>query len=152
MYINTYTRILKTYESNIILFQFKNSPNVHNYPTTTTTFITNSPTCIIFTPINQQHVSKHHQQQLNMKSFPFNKPQVHHSSFSPKTQHIHTYDFWHMNSISTHLIIQFTCTNILSTIRHEFIHPISHNHLFSKSLNWIITYEKGVEKEIMIKV
>jgi len=51
-----------------------------------------------------------------------------------------------------HLIIQFTCTNILSTIRHEFIHQISHNHLFSKALNWIITYEKGVEKKIMIKV
>jgi len=41
-----------------------------------------------------------------------------------------------------HLIIQLTCTNISSTIRHEFIHQISHKHLFSKSLNWIITYEK----------
>jgi len=42
-----------------------------------------------------------------------------------------------------HLIIQFTCTNISSTIRHEFIHQISNKHLFSKTLNWIITYEKG---------
>jgi len=56
--------MLKTQDSNTIWSKFNNSPNVHKYSTTTTTFITNSPTGIIFTPIHQQHVSKHHQQQL----------------------------------------------------------------------------------------
>jgi len=57
--------MLKTQYLNTILSKFNNSPNVHKYTTTTTTtFITNSPTGIIFTPIHQQHVSKHHQQQL----------------------------------------------------------------------------------------
>jgi len=51
------------------------------------------------------------------------------------------FDIW--IQFQQQLIIQFTCTNISSTNRHEFIHQISHKHLFSKSLNWIITYEKG---------
>jgi len=36
---------------------------------------------------------KHQQQQLFMNSFQSIKPQLHHSSFFTKTQHIHTYDF-----------------------------------------------------------
>jgi len=144
MYINTYTKMLKTHESNIILFQFKNSPKLHNYFTTTTTFIINSTMAYSTYQFIYNMFSKHQQQQLLMNSFqvhPNHNFIIHH--FSQKHNiFIHMIcDTW--IQYQQHLIIQFICTNISSTIRHEFIHQISHKHLFSKSLNWIITYEKG---------
>jgi len=82
--------MLKTQDQNIILSKFNNSPNFHKYSTTTTTFIINSPIGIIIPPIHQQHVSKHHQQQLVMNPFKFNKPQLHYSSIIHKnTTHLH---------------------------------------------------------------
>ena len=82
--------------------KFNNSPNFHKYSTTITTFTINSPIDMIITPIHQQHVSKHHQQQLIMNLFknPTNHNFIIHSLFT-KTQHTHIYDFWHMNSLST---------------------------------------------------
>jgi len=82
--------------------------NFHNYSTSTTTFITNSLMSKIIIPIHQQHVFKHHQHNYSWIHSKFNKIQlqynfiIHH--FFTKTQHIHIYDFWHMNSISTTII------------------------------------------------
>ena len=87
---------------------------------------------------------KHQHQQSFMKSF-----QVHQiitSSFTifhKNTTYSYIWFLTHEFLYQQHLIIQFTCSNISSTIRHGIIHQISQKHLFSKSLNWIITYEKG---------
>jgi len=58
---------------------------------------------IFIIPIHQQHVFKHHQHNYSWIHSKFIKPQLHYLSVFTKTQHIHTYDFWHMNSISTTL-------------------------------------------------
>jgi len=126
--------MLKTQDSNTILSKFNNSPNVHKYSTTTTTtFITNSPTGIIFTPNHQQHVFKTSSTTINMKSFRFNKPQLHYSSiFHKNTTHQHN-DFW---------TYEFIINNIQTRIQ---------SLKFKKSLISIITYEKWVEKGLCLK-
>jgi len=136
----------------MILSKFNNSPNFHKYSTTTTTFIINSPIGIIITPIRQQHVSKHHQQQLITNSF---KSQQTTTSFFILFSQKHNtptymiFDIWIY--YQQQLIIQFTCTIIASKSKHEFILLNSNNHLITKSLIHLITYEKWVEKEIMFE-
>ena len=135
MNINTYTRMLKTDESNIILSQFKISPNFQNYSTSTTTFIINSPMAYS----SYQFINNMFSNIINTIIHEFISSSSNHNfiihHFSQKYNiFIHMiFDTW--IQYQQHLIIQFTCTNISSTIRHEFIHQISHKHLFSKSLN-----------------
>jgi len=144
MYINTYTKMLKTQESNIILLQFKISSNFQNYSTTTTTFIINSTMTYSTYQFINNMFHKHQQQHSFMESFQVH--QITTSSFTifhKNTTYSYIWFLTHEFLYQQHLIIQFIWTNISSTIRHELIHQISHKHLFSKSLNWIITYEKG---------
>jgi len=139
MYINTYTKMLKTHESNIIMSQFKISSNFQNYSTTTTTFIINSPMAYSL----YQFINNMFSNIINSIIHEFIPSSSNHNSiihhFSQKHNiFIHMiFDTW--IQYQRHLIIQFTCTNISSTIKHEFIHQFSHKHLFSESLNWIIT-------------
>jgi len=76
------------------LSKFKISPNVHNYSTSTTTFITNSLMSKIIAPIHQQHVFQTSLTTINHEIHSkFIEPQLHYSSFFTKTQHFHIYDF-----------------------------------------------------------
>jgi len=95
-------------------------------------------------PIYQQHVSQTSTTTIIQEfiSSPSNHKFIIHHFSQKHNIFIHMiFDIWFQSQ--QQLFIQFTCINILSTIQHKFIHQISHKHLFSKLLNWIITYEKG---------
>jgi len=112
------------------LSKFNNSPNFHKY-STTTTFIINSPIGVIITPIHQ-HIPRHHQQQLITNSFKIQQTTT--SLFILFSQK-HNTPTYMIFGIWIHyqeqLIIQFTCTIIASTSKHEFIHLNSNNHLIT---------------------